>query len=112
MPQPQVVRSSTFVLYRLAHSAAASEAPQLIGEYGSYDAALAARDADVLECLERAGGRRVEMTHEVHSRQDDGPCSTQRMACAVGQPPGWPVDLRAELAETARWLSRRRADGR
>ena len=112
MPQPHVVGSSTFVLYRLAHSAAASEAPQLIGEYGSYDAALAARDADVLEFLKRAGGRRIELTHEVHSCAEGRPSGTQRMVCAVGQPPGWPVDLRAELAETARWLSRRRADGR
>jgi hypothetical protein len=69
--------------------------------------ALDARDADVLECLERAGGRRIELTHEVHSCPEGGPCRTQRMACAVGQPSGWPVDLRAELAETARWLSRR-----
>lgn len=104
--------SSTFVLYRVAHSMAPAERPQRLGVYGSRVAALAARDADVLECLERAGGRRVELTHEVHSCPDGGPCSTQRMACAVGQPPGWPVDVRAELAATACWLSHRRAHRR
>ncbi|MCU1589680.1 MAG: hypothetical protein JWP11_936 [Frankiales bacterium] len=104
--------SPGFTLYRVAHSAAPSEAPLLLGAYRSRVAALSARDADVLECLERAGGRRVELTHEVHSCPEGGRCGTQRMACAVGQPVGWPVDLRAELAETARWLSRRRAHRR
>lgn len=99
--------SPGFTLYRVAHSAAPLEAPELLGAYRSRMGALDARDADVLECLERAGGRRIELTHEVHSCPEGGPCRTQRMACAVGQPSGWPVDLRAELAETARWLSRR-----
>jgi hypothetical protein len=100
------------MLYRLAHSAAPSETPQLLGRYRNYDAALAARDADVLECLERARGRRVELTHEIHSCLECGSCSTQRMACAVGQPIGWPVELRGELADTARWLGRLRAHRR
>lgn len=100
------------MLYRLAHSAASSEAPQLLGGYRSYVAALAARDADVLACLERAGGRRVELTHEIHRCLEGGACDTQRMACAVGQPIGWPVELRRELAETARWLAALRARGR
>ena len=112
MPHPRVVGSSTFVLYRVADSATPSEPPQRLGAYGSRVAALAARDGDVLDCLERAGGRRVELTHEVHSSAEGGPCGTQRMVCAVGQPVGWPVDLSGELAETARWLSRRRAHGR
>ncbi|MDX6198909.1 MAG: hypothetical protein QOJ79_2060 [Actinomycetota bacterium] len=111
-PHAQTVGSPTFLLYRLAHSAAPSEAPQLLGIYRSYEAALAARDADIIECLERAGGRRVELTHEVHSCPEGAACSTQRMACAVGQPVGWPVELRGELAATARWLSRLRARGR
>jgi hypothetical protein len=99
------------MLYRLVHSAAPSETPQPLGVYQRYDAALAARDADVLECLERAGGRRVELTHELHSCAEGGGCSTRRMVCAVGQPVGWPVVLRTELAETARWLERRHARG-
>jgi hypothetical protein len=100
------------MLYRLAHSAAPSEAPQPLGRYRSYVAALAARDGDVLECLARAGGRRVELTHEIHTCPEHGPCGKQRMVCAVGQPIGWPVELPGELAETARWLGRLRARGR
>ena len=100
------------MMYRVADSGAPSEPPLRLGVYGSRVAAMAARDGDVLECLARAGGRRVELTHEVHSCAAGGPCGRQRMVCAVGQPVGWPVDLGAELAETARWLSRRRADGR
>ena len=84
----------------------------MLGVYRSRDAALATRDVDVLECLEGAGGRRIELTHEIHSCPQHGPRSTQRLACAVGQPIGWPVDLRGELAATARWLGRRRAQGR
>jgi hypothetical protein len=112
VPQAQAVGSPTFLLYRLEHSAAPSEGPQLLGAYPSHVAALAARDADVLECLERAGGRRVELTHEIHSCLECGACDNQRMACAVGQPVGWPVELRGELAATALWLSRLRARGR
>jgi hypothetical protein len=37
---------------------------------------LAASDADVLECLEQAGGRRVELAHEIHNCPACGPCST------------------------------------
>jgi hypothetical protein len=102
----------TFLLYRLADSAAPSDASILIGVYGSRDAALAARDVDVLERLEGAGGRRIELTHEIHSCAERGRGSTQRMVCAVGQPVGWPVELRGELAETARWLARLRAHDR
>jgi hypothetical protein len=104
--------SRKFTLYRLAESAAPSEPPQLLGAYRSRGAALAARDVDVLECLKRAGGRRVELTHEIHSCPTNGSCSAQLLACAVGQPSGWPVNLRSELAETARWLGRLRAHGR
>jgi hypothetical protein len=106
------VGATTFLLYRLDHSAAPPHAPQLLGAYASHDAALAARDRDVLECLERAGGRRVELTHEIRRCLPPGPCSRQRMACSVGQPIGWPVEPRGELAETARWLAALRARGR
>lgn len=101
--------ATTFLLYRLAHSTAPPHTPQLLGAYESHDAALAARDADVLECLDGAGGRRVELTHAILSCPERGPWSTQRMACSVGQPIGWPVEPRSELAETARWLAALRA---
>ncbi len=84
----------------------------MLGHHGTYDAALTARDADVLECLERAGGRRIEIAHEIHRCTEGGACNSRRMVCAVGQPIGWPVDLRAELAETASWLERGHGRGR
>jgi hypothetical protein len=103
------VGTPTFLLYRLAYSTAPPHAPQLLGAYASHDAAMTARDADVLECLDGAGGRRVELTHEILSGPERGRWSTQRMACSVGQPIGWPVEPRSELAETARWLAALRA---
>ena len=103
--------SATFRLYRLAQSAGPAEPPKLLGVYGSRAAALAARDVDVLACLERAGGRRVELTHEIHSCREGASCSSQLLACAVGQPIGWPVDVRSELAATASWLHRRATHG-
>jgi hypothetical protein len=106
------VRSSTFTLYRLARSKAPSEPPQRLGAYRSREAALAARDVDVLACLEHAGGRRVELTHEIHMCREGASCSAQLLACAVGQPVGWPVDVRSELAATARWLHRLHAHRR
>jgi hypothetical protein len=84
----------------------------MLGAYGSREAALVARDVDVLACLERAGGRRVELTHEIHRCREGASCSVQLLACAVGQPIGWPVDLRSELAATAHWLRRRHTHGR
>jgi hypothetical protein len=85
--------------------------PSCSANYGSYLAALAARNADILECLESARGRRIELAHEIHRCVERGGCSTRRMVCAVGQPVGWLVELRGELAETARWLGRLRAHG-
>lgn len=99
----------TFTLYMLVSSADPSEPPRLLGAYGTYGAALVARDRHVLAGLAAVGGRRLELTHVILTRPVHGPWSTQRLVCSVGQPVGWPVDAPGELAETARWLAALRA---
>jgi hypothetical protein len=100
---------TTVVLYQLTTLSAPSRAPQLLGCYDSHRAALAARDRHVLTCLRATGGRRIELRHLLLNCPERGPWSTQRLVCSVGQPIGWPVDLLAEIADTARWLAALRA---
>jgi hypothetical protein len=97
------------MLYELASSRRPSESPRLLGCYETRRAALLARARDILEQLEAAGGRRIELTHLVLIRDELGPETSQMLACSVGQPVGWPVDASTELAETRRWLAARRA---
>jgi hypothetical protein len=75
-----------------------------LGDYATWAEARAARDWDVLRQLERAGGRRIELGHAIVDLDRGGP--PRRRICSVGQPPGWPVDVSAELAATAEWLAR------
>ena len=104
--------SPTFALYLLATSRVPSEAPRSVGQYGTRTAALEARERDILEQLRVAGGRRLELTYAIVTWTTPARSTTQLLACSVGQPMGWPVDLPSELAETARWLRRVRAHRR
>ena len=97
-----------FAVYQLPTSEAPGQAPRLLGRFGDLRAALEGRDRAILERLAAAGGRRVELMDLVVIEEPGGRCTTQLIACSVGQPPGWPVDLAAELAETASWLERLR----
>ena len=97
------------LLYELDSSRTPSEPPRLLGCHETRRAALLARDRDILAQLEAAGGRRVELTHLVVSCGEAGPRTSQTLACSVGQPIGWPVNVSAELAETRRWLAALRA---
>lgn len=97
------------LLYELANSRAPSEPPRLLGCHYSRRAALLARDRDILEQLEAAGGRRIDLTHLVLMRGELGAVTSQTLACSVGQPVGWPVDVSTELVETRRWLAALRA---
>jgi hypothetical protein len=97
------------MLYELGSSRTPSEPPRLLGRYDTRGAALLARDRDILEQLEAAGGRRIQLTHLLLIRNELGPETSQLLACSVGQPVGWPVDASTELAETRRWLAARRA---
>jgi hypothetical protein len=96
------------MLYELGSSRTPSEPPRLLGRYDTRGAALLARDRDILEQLEAAGGRRIQLTHLLLIRNELGPETSQLLACCVGQPVGWPVDASRELAETRRWLAARR----
>ena len=98
----------TVALYELSSSETPGQAPRLLGRYDDLRAALEGRDSAVLERLAAAGGRRVELTDLVVTPGPGGRSTTQLIACSVGQPVGWPVDLAAELAETASWLERLR----
>jgi hypothetical protein len=103
------VKRVVVMLYELVSSRAQSEPPRLISCHDTRRAALLARDCDILAQLEAAGGRRIELTHLVVTRGEMGPWSSQALACSVGQPIGWPVNVSAELAETRRWLAALRA---
>ena len=102
-----IIRSAV-ALYELSTSDALAQAPRLLGRYEDLRSALASRDCAILERLAAAGERRVELTHVVVTPGPGGRCTTQLIACSVGQPVGWPVDPVAELAETASWLERLR----
>ncbi|GAC1610694.1 MAG: hypothetical protein NVS3B26_18930 [Mycobacteriales bacterium] len=78
----------------------------LVGTYPTLQRALDARDTDILRQLELARGRLIELTHLLVGPDRDGERTVYPYACSVGQPPGWPVDLATELADTAAWLSR------
>jgi hypothetical protein len=82
------------MLYELVSSRTRSEPPRLLGCHDTHRAALLARDRDILAQLEAAGGRRIELTHVVVTRRDVGPWTSQALACSVGQPIGWPVNVR------------------
>lgn len=98
----------TFALYELSTLATPEHPPRLLGRYDDLRDAFRGRDSAILERLAAAGGRRVELTDLVVTEEPGGRCTTQLIACSVGQPEGWPVDPAAELADTARWLERRR----
>jgi hypothetical protein len=80
--------------------------PTLLGHYPTYNEALCARDQDVLDQLEQAAGRRIELLHLIVGPGARGPRTAHQVACSVGQPTTGPVDVAAELAATATWLSR------
>lgn len=99
--------------YQLFRANTAHDTPSagnLLGTYPDYTSALAARDDDVLRQLEQACGRRVELTHLIVGAGSRGPRTPHAISCAVGQPTNGPVDLRAELDETGRWLARLHGD--
>ena len=104
--RPDVVNQATFALYEFSTSAAPGQGPRLLGRFDDLRDALQSRDNAILDRLAEAGGRRVELTDLVVTLGPGGRCTTQLVACSVGQPVGWPVDLAAELAETASWLER------
>ena len=100
--------------YQLFRANTARDEPtagNLLGTYPDYQSALAARDGDVMRQLEQACGRRVDLTHLIVGAGRRGPRTAHAVSCAVGQPTNGPVDLRAELDETARWLARLHANG-
>lgn len=78
----------------------------LLGRYPTYEDALHARDQDVLEQLEQAGGRHIELLHLIVGPGQRGARTAHQVACSVGQPTAGPVDIAAELAATEAWLSR------
>jgi hypothetical protein len=80
--------------------------PTMLGHYPTYDDALLARDQDVLDQLEQAGGHRIELLHLIVGPGLRGARTAHQVACSVGQPTNGPVDVAAELAATAMWLSR------
>lgn len=96
----------SYQLFRARTTDATPSADCLLGTYPDFDAALAARDRDVLRQLEQAGGRRVELTHLIVGAGRRGPRTPHALACAVGQPTNGPVDVVGELAQTAQWLAR------
>ena len=95
-----------YQLFRAADAREAPAASNLLGTFPDFSSALDARDQDVLHQLEQAGGRRVELTHLIVGAGARGPRTPHAIACAVGQPTSGPVDMRAELTETAQWLAR------
>jgi hypothetical protein len=100
----------SYQLFRASGPDTNPQADQLLGTYPSFQAALAGRDGDVLVQLELAGGRRIELTHLIVGAGHLGPRTPHALACSVGQPTDGPVDVAAELADTARWFARRPAD--
>jgi hypothetical protein len=97
------------LLYELDSSRTPSKPPRLLGWHDTRRAALLTRDRDILAQLEAAGGRRIELTHLVVTGGEMGSWTSQALACSVGQPIGWPVNVSAELVETRRWLAALRA---
>jgi hypothetical protein len=97
------------MLYELVSSRTRSKPPRLLGWHDTRRAALLARDRDILAQLEAAGGRRIDLTHLVVTGGKLGLWTSQALACSVGQPIGWPVNVSAEFAETRRWLAALRA---
>jgi hypothetical protein len=92
--------------YELQRVGTDMQQPTLLGHYPTYDDALRARDQDVLEQLERTGGHRIELLHLIVGPGRRGARTAHQLACSVGQPTADPVDVAAELAATATWLSR------
>lgn len=88
------------------HRAGEDEQPRLLGSYATYEAALHARDQDVLEQLEQARGHRIQPQHLIVGPGQRGARTAHQVVCSVGQPTGDPVDLAAELAATEDWLRR------
>jgi hypothetical protein len=99
----------SYQLFRASGSDVKPQADLLLGTYPDFLSALAGRDGDVLLQLELAGGRRIELTHLIVGAGLRGPRTRHAVACSVGQPTDGPVDVAAELEDTARWLARRNA---
>jgi hypothetical protein len=89
------VKRVMVMLYELVGSRTRSEPPRLLGCHDTRRAALLARDRDILTQLEAAGGRRIELTHLLVTRGEMGPGTSPALACSVGQPIGWPVNVSA-----------------
>lgn len=96
----------SYELYRAGSPDDEHSTTILVGTYPTVQSAVDARGADVLAQLELAHGRRIELTHLIVGPGREGERTVHTFVCSVGQPPGWPVDLASELADTAAWLSR------
>ena len=96
----------TYELYRAGSPDDRQSKTVLIGTYPTVHAAVEARSGDILDQLELARGRHIELNHLVVGPDQGGERTVRSFTCSVGQPLGWPVDLAAELADTAAWLSR------
>lgn len=96
----------SYELYRAGNLDDEQSRTVLLGTYPTVQTAVDARDDDVLSQLELARGRQIELAHLIVGPGRDGDRTVHTFICSVGQPPGWPVDLAAELADTAAWLSR------
>lgn len=96
----------SYDLYRAGSPDDEQSRTLLLGTHTTVHAAMAARCDDVLSELELARGRQIELTHLIVGPGQEGDRTVRTLICSVGQPPGWPVDLATELADTATWLRR------
>jgi hypothetical protein len=92
----------TYHLYRAEHIDADPQAPSL-GEYDDFDAALAARDRDVIAQLERAPVPPREITHLIIGPGFRGRRTRHPLVTFAGTTVTDP-DPAAEVAATAAWL--------
>lgn len=96
----------SYELYRAGSPDDEHSKTHLLGTYATVQTAVDARDDDVLSQLELTRGRQIELTHLIVGPGRDGERTVHTFICSVGQPLGWPVEVAAELADTAAWLSR------
>lgn len=92
-----------YLLHRIDRLGAAPTGTGL-GEFPDFDAALAARDADVLTQLQARPAPRREITHLIVGPGLAGPATQHPVITFAGVDVDDP-NPDAELAETRRWLT-------
>lgn len=78
----------------------------VVGDYVSYDAAMVARDDDVITVLAASGGWYRVITHWILPKGMTSHEAVATVACAVGVDPTRPAPpSQADLDDTRRWLA-------